>query len=256
MIRFGINLLIKEQGSHLLQEGKEPSSASFGSLEQILKELHSNLKMLFANPKLKTALAADHNSPAPLLSWLAQDSCLELRLGLARNPASPPDVLIELARQDLYHLALAANPSTPAILLAALALSWNPELRKAVAANPNTPPQILAKLAIDTDIWVRIGVASNERCPQPTLHMLANPKDLSICRALARNPCTPLEVLTELTKLNDGVIQIGLECHPKQAELGKWTKTDQPKLLKERAKLPIHKMLVRSSSAWETQSYG
>ena len=63
------------------------------------------------------------------------------KLEAAQNPASPPETLITLSRdEDAY-------------------------VRSGVAQNPACPPETLLALSRDEDAWVRYGVAQNPACP-------------------------------------------------------------------------------------------
>ncbi|MBI5165073.1 MAG: hypothetical protein HY985_14370 [Magnetospirillum sp.] len=72
-----------------------------------------------------------------------------MRGGVAKNPATPPDVLVKLAedQEKWVRNSVAQNLATPPDILAKLAEDREEEVRNSVAENPATPPDILAKLA-------------------------------------------------------------------------------------------------------------
>ena len=64
-----------------------------------------------------------------------------VRMNAARNPATPADVLTELAKDSDYDVRsnAAGNPNTPADVLTELAKDSDYDVRMNAAGNPNTP---------------------------------------------------------------------------------------------------------------------
>lgn len=83
--------------------------------------------------------------------------------GLAINPATPADVLAELATVPNQYARsdVARNPRTPVEALGRLANDPDPGVREWVARNPHTPVEVLGRLANDPDRQVRSGLAMN-----------------------------------------------------------------------------------------------
>lgn len=109
------------------------------------------------------------------LREMAANSRAEVRLLVAFDPDADADILSFLGgerRSTLVRRAVAANPHSPANLLASLAEDSDEQVRQAVAFNGATPADVLLDLA-------------------------ARSVDLALLVAL--NPDTPDEVLDELT---------------------------------------------------------
>lgn len=74
---------------------------------------------------------------------------------LARDIATPPDVLYTLSRssraEDIPLEAL-SNPSVPVEALEKAAASYHFDIRQVVAANPNTPSEVLTKFVNDIEL--------------------------------------------------------------------------------------------------------
>lgn len=178
-----------------------PEATRATSPAELLTELAQVLRQLLRNPGLRLALANDSHTPPQLLRLLArQDGREELCLGLTRNPSTPPDILFSLARSEYLRRALAYNPGAPPILLAALVGDWDAAVRRAVARNPRTPAALLSKLARDPDLWVRQGAALNPSAPPEALRQLAAENKSCLSRAAAHNASTPPDVLVSLAE--------------------------------------------------------
>ena len=90
-----------------------------------------------------------------------------VRRSAARNPATPADVLTELAKDSdcVVHRSAARNPATPADVLTELAKDSDWHVRSYAAGNPNTPVDVLTELAKDSDCIVRSYAARNPNKP-------------------------------------------------------------------------------------------
>jgi hypothetical protein len=93
---------------------------------------------------------------------------------------------------------LAANPATPARVLAALASSSDAALRTAAGAHDRTAAATLARLAGDQEAGVRSAVAANHRAPQELLAELAVDRDDIVRWSVANNPSCDDGILAEL----------------------------------------------------------
>jgi hypothetical protein len=67
---------------------------------------------------------------------------------------------------SIYDYWVARNPNTPPETLILLAKDKNYNVRWRVAQNPNTPPETLALMAKDENSYVRSWVARNPNTPQ------------------------------------------------------------------------------------------
>jgi hypothetical protein len=114
---------------------------------------------------------------------LAEDDDLEIRAKVAKNPATPVEIINELSQSKYYTIREAAgsNKSAPPEVLIALAGDVDYRVRIAVASNPSTPKDVLSDQAHD---------GLNENPPNPYL--------FKIQQAVAANPSIPVEVLREL----------------------------------------------------------
>lgn len=138
---------------------------------------------------------------------------------VASDPQSSPDELMAVSqrwlplwRVDVF-IALAKNPATPGVLLAAMAEQKESHaLVSLVGANPGTPVVTLEKIAAGSRSYERVaGVAENPQITPAIAERLANvaQKDFRddleyrlyqtfVLAALARNPATPQAVFDRL----------------------------------------------------------
>lgn len=118
--------------------------------------------------------------------------------GLAKNPGTPPDLLLDLVRENDegfrerrwggFRAFLRPDPNDPRS-----ALEW-------AALNPNTPREALVLLARSESTYVSAAVAQSTRTPQDVLVQLSRREDLAIALAVAANPNTPVEALRNLSE--------------------------------------------------------
>jgi DNA-directed RNA polymerase subunit RPC12/RpoP len=120
--------------------------------------------------------------------------------GLADNPATPSEVLADVARLNAsrapsergdYDQALAKHANTPPALLAELARSEDDSVREAVAAHPSTALEVLESLAGDAEWNVREAVAKRTGLSPETLKRLGKDDDSSVREAARANPGYP-----------------------------------------------------------------
>lgn len=129
---------------------------------------------------------------------------------LARNPATPPEILFQLARspQRVILKLVVQNPATPAAVLGALAeqgfaralshprtplaillhcmTSDGWQDRAAIAKNPAATLEILLALAADKSPMVRRHVANRKDLPAEVMAKLRDDPHLYVQRALAK----------------------------------------------------------------------
>ena len=167
---------------------------------------------------IRGAVAKNPNTPREVLIALAKDTEY-VRRGVARNPNTPREVLTALSRDkdEGVRYVVAKNPSTPPEVLIALAGHKDEYVLRGVAENPNTPPEALAALAVlarDKDEYVRRAVAQNPNTPREVLTALARDKDEYVRTAVAKNPNTPREVLTALSGDSWEYVRRGVARNP------------------------------------------
>jgi hypothetical protein len=88
--------------------------------------------------------------------------------------------LAELARNAFSQVRkeVARNPATPSDILDELSLDINKEVLHAVAANPHSGPATLNRLAVNKYTYTREAVALNGSTPVDTMIMLASSKHM------------------------------------------------------------------------------
>ena len=116
-----------------------------------------------------------------------------VRSNAARNPATPADVLTELAKDNNCDVRcfVAENPSTSADVLTELAKDSYWCVRSYAAGNPNTPVDVLTELAKDNNCDVRCFVAENPSTSADVLTELAKDSYWCVRRNAVRNPNMP-----------------------------------------------------------------
>jgi hypothetical protein len=164
---------------------------------------------------VREAVAGNPSVPPELLSLLARDwspvvrqavrendnadeetAALLAALELAEDPETLPDILASLVAvpDELVHVALAANASTPVHLLEQFAQQLDSELESglcwALASNPNTPRGTLATLARSAAFnpengeSVALLVAMNPNTPPVAIAELADSELPSVRQAI------------------------------------------------------------------------
>ncbi|BAZ41816.1 leucine rich repeat variant [Calothrix sp. NIES-4101] len=177
------------------------------------------------NPLLEEAL--DENTPTERLREIVRKGNKTIRNAVARNPNTPPDILIECFYEFPNHvlnnpaleLILLENPNFLNELVSNNPFVFNDELplffvewasrhpkesiRESVATSIQTPFHILAYLAADVDEDVRYKVAENHKTPSYSLAQLAVDNSYKIRIAVAENITTTSETLEKLAQDED-----------------------------------------------------
>ncbi len=161
--------------------------------------------------------------------------------GLAKNPNTPIDILIELSKDESiitdHHPKMkqrgqaAQNPKLPETEMRRLFREGGRLVRAGLAVNPKVPMDILMTLSEDEDPVVRKQVASNPSLPEKDMRRLFSEKgraimNLSTRRGLVKNPNTPLDILIELSRDKNKYIRSDALQHPKMKQ---YPKTEQDK---------------------------
>mgnify|MGYP000465058227 CR=1 FL=1 len=97
---------------------------------------------LTGDATLQHAAARDTRTPPHLLAHLAEGASEDVRIALAGNPSTPAMILARFAEDDRLLGALAGNAALPTYLLLRLAKHWNAEVRRRVAFNPSAPEPV------------------------------------------------------------------------------------------------------------------
>jgi hypothetical protein len=142
-----------------------------------------------------------------------------IRAGVARDRNTPPELLEELASDDIAEVrfSVAANPSAPLDLIFRMNLLKSSAAegdeygfgRASLAKNPDTPVEILELFSKDKDYRVRCGVAENPSTPIEILKELANEKTVNednlysqlVLDGVAKNPSIPTSLRKEIIEV-------------------------------------------------------
>ena len=162
-------------------------------------------------------------------------SAAPILAALAANPATPIDILYDLAEESdevgatalenpklmtgeararlvetSIHLQTARDHQTSPLVLSELAADSSVGVRRLVAENPNSPQLALLKLAADGRDSVRLAVTRNPNVNAAVLSSvlsdLAGDDNTTVREAVARNHATPGRVLAFLAR--DGNIDV------------------------------------------------
>lgn len=160
---------------------------------------------------IKLLLARSSTTSEDILARFAKSQDEEILCAVAKNVATPIDILQKLANwfpvderaQKAYpgssiHACVAINPKAPPSLLKKLAAHKDNLVRQAVATNTNTSLKILDKLARDKELKARLAVAKNITTPASTLEQLAGDDNKNIRHAVLEHPNvskTALEII-------------------------------------------------------------
>ncbi|MDH6131362.1 hypothetical protein P3T37_000731 [Kitasatospora sp. MAA4] len=209
----------------------------FGDLHDPLQLLH--LLADDAHIGVVCAVAEHAALPANLARRLAARPDLRIRDALARNAATPPDVLAALSAdggrppvercgrcEDLpegcadheagVHVVRAAtlqNPSTPPAGLERFLDSPDAWVRAALARRPDLPDAVYRHLAADPDSRVRRDAAANPAVGEALIRALAADPDRSVRNAVAANLALPMSLLKQLAP----AVRMGGEPWPRIA---------------------------------------
>lgn len=139
---------------------------------------------------------------------------------VAGNEKTSQATLIKLSQRKNYLIdwGLARNPATPAEILSSLSYSLEKYTREPVARNPGTPLKDLERLAADSELIVRIGVASNPNVSADILKTLSTDANDSVRQMVANNKKVSAETLQILSKEGNSAVsssaQMALRKHP------------------------------------------
>lgn len=153
------------------------------------------------NAEVNVRVAAPKDPAAPV--GMAREGEREAELALSTRPSSPHRAALEemvAHKRAEVRMEVAFSPNAGADLL--VLLGGEPrsaQVRRAVAANPNTPAAVLASLADDKDDQVRQAVAFNGATPENLLVELAG-RSIDLAILVAMNPDVPDIILDDLAK--------------------------------------------------------
>jgi hypothetical protein len=171
---------------------------------------------------------------------------LTTKRGLAKNPNTPIDILIELSKDKKEYIRIyalqhpkmkqrgraAQNPKLSETEMRRLYREGGFWVMTGLAINPKVPMDILMTLSEDGNPLVRRQVASNPSLPEKDMRRLFSEKDrisgkLSAFQmrfhngtktGLVKNPNTPLDILIELSKDKERYMRNFALQHPKMKQ--------------------------------------
>ncbi|PTA46616.1 hypothetical protein C8054_08985 [Micromonospora sp. RP3T] len=146
------------------------------------------------NPLLRRRAARNAELPADVVTMLADDTDLGVRVLLAQHhPAAPPTLLLRCHLE--YHCCgrdrLSELPQFPTEGLARFADNPDPAVRRLVALDPHADPELVDRLSTDPDAAVRQAMAGSPRLPAPRVTALLN--DPELAEAAAANPALTVD---------------------------------------------------------------
>ncbi|MEH1167748.1 hypothetical protein V6V47_20420 [Micromonospora sp. CPCC 205539] len=151
------------------------------------------------NPLLRRRAARDDRLPVELVTILADDPDLGVRVLLAQHhPAAPPALLLRCYREyeNCGRDRLAELPQFPVNGLARFAEDADPAVRKLAALDPYADPTLIDRLTADPDAAVRQAMASCPRLPAPRIAALLD--DPELAEAAAANPALSVEQMRQI----------------------------------------------------------
>ena len=145
-------------------------------------------------------LLKSERAPIDFLIDKSKSKNFVYREQVAGNPRTPPEILLNLANDDVYYVIrkLVKNPNTPSEALKIILETSDAddeEIIKAVLQHPNTSPEVISSL-IDESNWdISFEMASSPNTPPEILARLSQHSDDNIIGAVLQNPSTPVEIL-------------------------------------------------------------
>jgi predicted DNA-binding WGR domain protein len=167
----------------------------------------------------RAGLAVNPATPVEVLKDLALDDASEVRRGVAINPVTPDEILVLLAKDKNHGVRhnVAHHPATPVEVRTQvqIGLAKDKDIdERCYIAQSSDSPVILAILAKDEVQQVRRDVAKNPAAPIEVLTALAKDKETLVRWAVAENPASPVEVLTALSKHKSEFVRQGVATNP------------------------------------------
>lgn len=178
------------------------------------------------------------NIPVALLILMADSEFFGIRIFVASNLDTPPEILTRLAKEDspAIQSAISHNPNTPETVRETLQnqddfisqVSCDFKAVETLARNPNTAPELLLKIASESHDYMACifavrnpnfpseslmgfcdkypsSVAQNSNAPADVLSYIFShyPRDTYVRHCLAENKNTPVKILKRLAKSAD-----------------------------------------------------
>ncbi len=158
-------------------------------------------------PDVLGEFSRNKSAPADLLSKVAETLTLADSVGLAANPATPPEILNQLSKTqvDVYAgLSESERRKDRALLQTKQQNSNDKQILWAIQRNPSTPPEaierVLRTLATCTAANIRDACPSDPRLPQDLIEKLSRDPSIQVRIVLSMNPSVPLPILENLAE--------------------------------------------------------
>jgi uncharacterized protein (DUF2336 family) len=148
--------------------------------------------------EVRAAIAA-RTDDAQVLVLLSEDENNYVRVVVAGNPATPPDVVRRLASDAHFWVrkTIAQREDLPRHLLELLARDPDGRVRKAIADRLDLPtdlsPEAFKGLMEIMDWRWKAAIAKREDLPPEMYGLLAGDRSVTVLRTLSRNPACPTE---------------------------------------------------------------
>lgn len=165
----------------------------------------------------RIAIAEDPATPADVLAELAVDTPEEVRTKVAANPSTPVETLVGLAEDESARVCcrVAANPSTPHTSLVDLCTHDDQFVRAEVADNPSSPASALRSLSRDSQPIIRMKVAQNPSVPPNVLVALCHDDDENVREVVVSHvKSIPPDVLAEMASYETYSLCCAIARHP------------------------------------------
>lgn len=144
----------------------------------------------YGNISVLHLVGENPGTPGQLLAQLAGHDSLEVRTGVAVNPNTPLDALLKLRMPGRYttqNNALARNPALPPSVLLEMYRSGEAGAIS-LGMNPNSPPELLRSIASGGTELDRSWLATNPGLPEDVARLLADDPSRMVREHLQNNP--------------------------------------------------------------------
>ena len=156
-------------------------------------------------PDVLGEFSRNKSAPGDLLSKVAET--LANPVGLAANPATPPEILNQLSKTqvDVYAGLSESERRKDRVLLQNKQLSSDDkQILWAIKSNPSAPPEaierVLRTLATCTGANIRDTCPDDPRLPQDLIEKLSRDPSIQVRIVLSMNPSVPLAILENLAQ--------------------------------------------------------
>ncbi len=172
---------------------------SWDSSEEALRDVYRSTWAKY-DVDLLQALARNPQSPPDILVPLSKHPSRQIRVPVAQNRSTPVETLRRLSNDEdsSVRWGLAINPNLPIDILYQFSAEDSPSLLAGVAANRHAPVDLIRRLSQHESAWVRHKVALNGSAPPDILIALSTDSEVMVRQSVAQNSKTPPDALTQL----------------------------------------------------------